>query len=65
MTNDLYPCPAVGCVYAVDRGVLLYHPMNADGTYEDLVSKYAEVEWDELDSAVEFWANCALAHLTS
>ena len=64
-TDNLYLCPQVGCVYALDRGVLLYHPMNADGTYEELVSHYAEVEWDELDSDTEFWAECALNALSA
>lgn len=62
--SDLYVCPQVGCVYAVDMGaVLLYHPMNADGTYEENVSKFAEVEWDELDDDVLVWAERALAAL--
>ena len=62
--SDLYVCPQVGCVYAVDMGaVLLYHPMNADGTYEENVSKFAEVEWDELDDDVLFWAERALLAL--
>ena len=62
-TDNLYLCPQVGCTYALENGVLLYHPMNADGTYEELVSHYAEVEWDELDASTEFWANCALVAL--
>ena len=65
MNDNLYVCEAVGCVYAVENGVLLYHPMNADGTYEELTSKYAEVEWEHLDSATEFWAECALTYLKS
>ena len=64
-TDNLYLCPQVGCVYALDRGVLLYHPMNADGTYEELVSHYAEVEWDELDESTVFWAECALNALSA
>ena len=63
-SNALYLCPQVGCTYALENGVLLYHPINADGSYEELVSHYAEVEWDELDDSTVFWAECALNYLT-
>ena len=64
--SDLYVCPQVGCVYALDLGaVLLYHPINADGTYEENVSKFAEVEWEHLDASTEFWAERALVALKS
>ena len=59
--SDLYVCPQVGYVYAVDMGVvLMYHPMNADGTYEENMGKFAVVEWDELDDVTTFWAERAL-----
>ena len=64
--SNLYICPQVGCVYALDLGaVLLYHPINADGTYEENVSKFAEVEWEHLDASTEFWAERALVALKS
>lgn len=65
LMSIIYICNELGCSYTVSQGrVLMYHPLYADGTHEELTSKYDFVEWDCLDDNAIQHADEALAYLT-